>query len=56
MKNEAFREVGFWGSMVAAVVGLVNCIILLVKWIKESDGDPMSAMVYSARAKRKLWY
>lgn len=56
MKNEAFREIGFWGSMVAVVVGLVNCIILLVKGIKESDGDPMSAMVCSARAKRKLWY
>ena len=48
MKNEAFREVGFWGSMVAAVVGLVNCIILLVKGIKISGSDPMSAMAYPA--------
>lgn len=35
MKNETFREIGYWGSFGAAILSIVNVIICLVKSIKE---------------------
>lgn len=34
--NRTFREIGFWGSVVACILGLVNVIICLVKAFEES--------------------
>ena len=54
MKNETFREIGFWGSLGAAVLGLINYIICLVKGIQvintELNGDPFEVLAYAADA------
>lgn len=36
MTNSTFREIGFWGSVAACVLGLVNVIICLVKAFEEA--------------------
>lgn len=37
MKNETFREVAFWGTIVSAVLGLINVIICFVNGVKILD-------------------
>lgn len=52
MKNEIFREIGYWGSLGAAVLTLINCIVCVVKGIKELNtelkGDFMGVLTYPA--------
>lgn len=34
MKNETFREIGYWGSLSSSILGLINIIICFIKGIK----------------------
>lgn len=50
MKNETFREIGYWGSIVSAALGLINIIVCFIKGIKIFDttlqGDIMRLLAY----------
>lgn len=50
MKNESFREIGYWGSIVSVVFCLVNIIICFVKGVKLFDTtlqrDSMRLIIY----------
>jgi hypothetical protein len=52
MKNETFREIGYWGSVVSAVLGLINIIVCFIKGIKifntTLQGDIMDLIIYPA--------
>jgi hypothetical protein len=52
MKNETFREIGYWGSVVSAVLGLINIIVCFIKGIKifntTLQGDIMNLIIYPA--------
>ena len=54
MKNETFREIGYWGSVVSAVLGLINIIVCFIKGIKifntTLQGDSMNLIIYPAEA------
>ena len=40
MRNETFREVGYWGCFTAFILGLINIIICLIKSIKSYVSAP----------------
>lgn len=50
MKNETFREIGYWGSLSSAILGLINIIICFIKGIKifntTLQGDVMDLIFY----------
>lgn len=50
MRNEVFREIGFWGSIIAAIVGLANIVICIVNGVKNYetalDGDWGNLIIY----------
>lgn len=52
MKNETFREIGYWGSVVSSVLGLINIIVCFIKGIKifntTLQGDIMDLIIYPA--------
>lgn len=52
MKNETFREIGYWSSVGAAILGLINCILCFIKGIKvfdtELSKDPFNLIAYTA--------
>lgn len=52
MKNEIFREIGYWGSLSAAVLTLINCVLCVVKGIKEFntelEGNFIGVLTYPA--------
>lgn len=52
MRNEVFREIGFWGSIIAAIVGLANIVICIVNGVNNYetalDGDWGNLIWYPA--------
>lgn len=50
MRNEVFREIGFWGSIIAAIVGLANIVICIVNGVNNYetalDGDWGNLILY----------
>ena len=52
MKNEIYREIAYWGSIGAVVLGLINIIICFVKGINiyntELQGDFIQLIMYPA--------
>lgn len=52
MKNETFREIGYWGSICSVILGLINIIVCFIKGIKifntTLQGDIMNLIIYPA--------
>ena len=52
MKNETFREIGYWGSLCSVILGLINIIVCFIKGIKifnsTLQGDVMNLITYPA--------
>ncbi len=60
MKNKIFREIGYWTSISAAILGLINIIFYLIKGIKllnkEFEGDITRVFFYPMESFYSVMY